>query len=105
MNEHGVDVHQEEVLEFDKLGFEYTCDQVLMIHDGRKFRFEVVSFTCKIRFVKSGSHYCNDHVQNDQKLDQSAKEEYQPKDDLIWRIREFICNLEVTESQSVRVDQ
>lgn len=52
------------------------------------------------------SHDGDDHVEDDEERDERATEEYNPEDYLIFHIViEAFCYLEVTQCQSVRVDQ
>ena len=77
-----------------------------VVEDEDEFLSQYVSLGFVRDALKCSSHDGDDHVEDDEERDERATEEYNPEDKLIFHIViEAFCYLEVTQCQSVRVDQ
>ena len=77
-----------------------------VVEDEDEFLSQYVSLSFVRDTLKCSPHDGDDHVEDDEERDERATEEYNPEDKLIFHIViEAFCYLEVTQCQSVRVDQ
>ena len=90
------------------MSFHVGVESVEVLLNELQFRAVDMVHVLLIYFFKGRTHDSDDHVENDQQRNESSNEEDKPENDNLVTfhvIHEISSDLEITEGQSVRVNQ
>ena len=102
----GINLDSQKVLLAPELSHFRITKTIVVFADQKELRAHHIGLGLLLYALKSTTHHGNDHVEDNEQRKERTDHENEPEDhDVVRVIHEVTRNLEVTQSQSVRVNQ